>query len=393
MSITRPIVKVSQVINGISQFSNDSPFQPSCVHGPGSFSHQLVAYALTMPTKSVRFADERPPKWRWCCRYGWYPVLVASSITAACLLDILSSMSCEFLKVHVDNDTGESRGSVYIGIYFHQMGGFEDGQFGEYLAEGCQQYSDEFEANIIEGDRMWQATRYVGILSATTGIIAAVTCWLLVLAPIPSGCIWSGIVLPLVFIAFLAEGLKFLFLDVKVCSAALWYKNRTDCEFATTGYIAVASSMIFFLCAVMVCLHKPKLMVSTNYSRRSKCSDEEASTANLIDDLELQQTESYDTESIINEALQTIDEEPEVQGHTESVTINEEPKEEPRKVFVSEDPDAERRQSTSSVDPEGHMVPPLPHAQVTSTPPSQLTATKNRTPMDPLPISRVPVDP
>lgn len=387
---------------GISLFSNGLP---AIVSGPG-FSHKIIAYDMPctiMTTKSVRFVDDSTKR-RWCCcRYGWYPVFVAACITAAFLLDLYSSMSCEFLKVHVDTDTGESRGSAYIGIYFHQTGAFEDGQFGEYLAEGCQRYSDEFEATVVEGDRMWQATRYIGMVSAISGGIAAVTCWLLVFAPIPISCIWSGIILPLLFIAFVAGGLKFLFLDVKLCSAAIWYKSRTDCEFATTGFIAVAASVMFFLCVVMVCVHKPKLMVPPNDSRQSK-SNEEASTANLINDLELQQTETYDTEPIISEELQaieeepsqssmTVEEEPEVQEPRNSVTIEEDPEDQPRRsLFIKEDPE-EQRQSTTLVDPEGHLVPPSPPQETTSSPIQSLTITRSRTPIDPLPMSRIPLDP
>lgn len=194
------------------------------------------------------------------CRYGWYPILVASTITGACLLDLYSSMSCEFLKVNVNTDTGETRGHAFIGIYYRQSGSaFESGVFGDYLAEGCQAYSDEFETNVIAHDRTWQATRYLGMISAVSGGVAAVMAWLLVVTPIPASCIWSGIMLPLLPIAFLGEGTKFLFLDANICTAPLWYKHSTDCELGTTAYFAIAACVVLFLCLVMACVWKPQL--------------------------------------------------------------------------------------------------------------------------------------
>ena len=311
---------------------------------------------ITMPTKSVRFADDAIPtkqqtKSRWCCRNGWYPALVAAAISIGCLLDLYSSMSCEFLQVHVETDTGESRGSVHIGIYFHQTGAFENGAFGEYLAEGCQRYSDEFEENVIAQDKLWLTTRYIGMISAACGGVAAVACWLLVFTPLPIGCLWFGVILPLVFIAFLAEGLKFLFLDVKVCSAALWYTRSTDCEFATTGYIAIAASVVFFLCAVLVCVHRPKPLVSKDDSRPLSSRMEIAAIDyDDLSDLELQPTltdetepmERNDTEPISNKELHIVDEEPIL-----SKQVN----------ITDQEPAEEQKPNVTPIDPDGQVLP------------------------------------
>jgi hypothetical protein len=199
---------------------------------------------------------------------------VAAIVTAACLLDLYSSMSCEFLQVSVKTDDGSDRGSAFIGIYLRQTGAFESGTFGEYLAEGCQPYSSLFVQNVIQEDRVWQATRYLGIISILSGGAAAILCWIFVVTPIPLGCLWRGLLLPLLLIAFLAEGLKFLFLDVNICNAPLWYtsSNRTACELGTTAYFAIAAGVVFFVCPILICCYKPPFREIASSSGRTQVS-------------------------------------------------------------------------------------------------------------------------
>lgn len=195
-----------------------------------------------------------------CCRYGYVPLFLAILITIACLLDVYSSISCEFLQVNIQTDVdGSNRGSAFVGIFFRQTGAFDGELFGQsYLAEGCQSYSRVFEETVIHDDKIWQATRYIAMISAVSGGAAAVVCWLFVLTPISITCLWRGLLLPLLINTFLAEGLKFLFLDVDLCSAPLWYTSRTNCQLATTAYICIAACVVFFLCPILVCLFKPQ---------------------------------------------------------------------------------------------------------------------------------------
>jgi len=145
-----------------------------------------------------------------CCRYGWWPLFVAIVCTAALLLDLYTSFSCDLLQVNVGfipSNTGWNQSIANIGIFFHQSESLRE-EFGDNIVEGCVRYSDEFEQQFIDGDKTWTATQIMALIAGIAGMIAAVVSWLLVLTPAPACFIWPGILLPAVMLAFLAEGSK-----------------------------------------------------------------------------------------------------------------------------------------------------------------------------------------
>ena len=70
-------------------------------------------------------------------------------------------------------------------------------------------------------------------------------------------------------LAFLSEGSKFLFFDVSICHAPLWYpggdesmpQSARSCTLGRTGYFIIASTVVFFGALVMICLKAPKLRI------------------------------------------------------------------------------------------------------------------------------------
>lgn len=116
--------------------------------------------------------------WRHCCcRYGWWPLLVALVCTTALLLDLYSSFGCEFLQVNVGfnpSNIGWNQSTANIGIFFHETGTLGD-EFGDNVVEGCVRYSDAFEQQFIDGDKTWTATQIMALVAAISGMVATVS--------------------------------------------------------------------------------------------------------------------------------------------------------------------------------------------------------------------------
>ena len=115
--------------------------------------------------------------WRHCCcRFGWFPLLVAPLVTASCLLDLYSSFDCEFIRVNVgfmpSNDAW-NQSTASLGLFqFHAMD--EANLWDDLTVKGCNRYSGGFESQFIEGDRTWEVTRIMAYISAIGGIVATV---------------------------------------------------------------------------------------------------------------------------------------------------------------------------------------------------------------------------
>ena len=210
--------------------------------------------------------------WRHCCcRYGWYPLLVAPIATAGCLLSIYSSLGCDFIRVNVGftpSNDGWNQSTAEFGIFMFQSGELEDdtNDIQRTFLEGCQWYPDDFEAEFIESDRTWKTTEIMGYVSGVSSIIAMITAWLFVITPIPAYFFWPGFLLPSLMCAFLTEGSKFLIFDTSVCRSTAWYPSGADslprvareCKLGATGTYTIASVSLFFLCLILVCLKAPE---------------------------------------------------------------------------------------------------------------------------------------
>jgi hypothetical protein len=117
--------------------------------------------------------------WRHCCcRYGWYPLLVAPIVTASCLLDLYSSLGCEFLNVDVGfipSNPAWNQSTAALGLFQYHSGMEGSDVLTNVFVEGCRRYSNEFESVFVDGDRTWEVTRIMAYISGAGGILATVS--------------------------------------------------------------------------------------------------------------------------------------------------------------------------------------------------------------------------
>lgn len=116
--------------------------------------------------------------WRHCCcRYGWYPLIVAPIVTAGCFLSLYSSGGCDFVRVNVGftptNDAW-NQSTVEMGFFYYQSGIPHDDNLFDAFAEGCRPYESDFNDNFIQDDRTWKVARIMGLISGCSSIVAAV---------------------------------------------------------------------------------------------------------------------------------------------------------------------------------------------------------------------------
>ena len=101
--------------------------------------------------------------WRHCCcRYGWYPLLVAPIVTSGCLLSLYSSAGCDFLRVNVGftpSNSAWSQSTAELGLFYYQSGIPDDNKYKSALLDGCRPYEDQFNIDFIEDDRTWKVAK------------------------------------------------------------------------------------------------------------------------------------------------------------------------------------------------------------------------------------------
>lgn len=134
--------------------------------------------------KRMRFATPSGLTHTWrlwrhcCCRYGWYPLLVAPIVTAGCLLSLLSSAGCDFLEVKIGftpSNEAWNQSTAEMGLFFYQSGEPESNKYREALVDGCRYYSDEFTAAFIDEDRTWKVATIMAYISGISSLVATVS--------------------------------------------------------------------------------------------------------------------------------------------------------------------------------------------------------------------------
>ena len=116
--------------------------------------------------------------WRHCCcRFGWLPLLVAPLVTASSLLDLYATFDCEFIQINIGfipSNGAWNQSTASIGL-FHYHSFDERNLIGDIGIDGCTRFSDEFEAQFVEGDRTWEVTKIMAYISGISGVAAAVS--------------------------------------------------------------------------------------------------------------------------------------------------------------------------------------------------------------------------
>lgn len=224
--------------------------------------------------------------WRHCCcRYGWYPLIVAPVVTVSCLMDLYSSYDCEFMEVEVGFtplNPAWNQSKATVGLFQYQAGFSEENQeirFWKVLVEGCHSYSENFEEAFVDGDRTWQVTRIMAFISGSSSIVAVLLSWLLVVLPLPASFFWPGVLLPLLLISFLCQGSKFLLLDTAICQSSLWFQTDVDslpqqartCSLGKTSYFCIAAAVSLCISLFLVCVNSPqKRTLDESYGQRTQ---------------------------------------------------------------------------------------------------------------------------
>jgi hypothetical protein len=143
-------------------------------------------------------------KWRFyrncCCRYGWLPALLAPVLTAALLLSLYSSAGCQFIDLQVGfvpSNAGWNSGSrLDMGLFFvHDPAYVDSNQLRQRWLPGCKAYGSTFVEAFMHSDRTWKVSRIMAAIAAGTGGIGFVMSWIMVFFPVPTNCLWPGLML------------------------------------------------------------------------------------------------------------------------------------------------------------------------------------------------------
>lgn len=124
-----------------------------------------------MAWSNHRRMEIKPPSgltltWRlWrhcCCRYGFYPLLVAPIVTSGCLLSLYSSAGCDFLRVNIGftpSNAAWNQSTAELGLFYYQSGIPDENTYKSALLDGCRPYREQFNTDFIEDDRTWKVAK------------------------------------------------------------------------------------------------------------------------------------------------------------------------------------------------------------------------------------------
>lgn len=116
--------------------------------------------------------------WRLCCcRYGWYPLLVAPIVTVGCLLSLYSAAGCDYIRVDVGftpSNTGWNTSTLELGLFLYQSGEEDTNKYYAAFLNGCRPYTEEFIEDFVQNDRTWKVAQVMAYVSAGGGIVSTV---------------------------------------------------------------------------------------------------------------------------------------------------------------------------------------------------------------------------
>lgn len=217
--------------------------------------------------------------WRHiCCLHGSYPLAVAIIALAAFLLSLYSTTGCDYIAVDIgfipSNAAYNNQSQANLGFFYldHRKEGsavLEDHNnimIVDAFHGGCKLYSDLFQQDFIASDRTWRVARIMAIIAASAGLASTIIVWLMVVTPLSVGIFWPTLLLPLVMVAFIAEGSKFLLFDISMCGNSIWLPSGVDsipqtadsCTLGTSAIYGMVSGALFLVALLLVCLYTPQ---------------------------------------------------------------------------------------------------------------------------------------
>ncbi|KAL9188751.1 hypothetical protein ACHAXT_007129 [Thalassiosira profunda] len=228
-----------------------------------------------------------------CCRFGWYPLLLAPLVTCACLLDLYSSTGCDFIRMDIGfvpaNGVWEDS-RAQLGLFSFDSHEDDANKWKRSFNNGCQAYSPAFENTFIKEDQTWHTSRIFAYMSGISSLVALATAWLLTVTPLPVAFFWPGVLLPACLLAMCAGAAKFLFFNAELCTDPLWFAgNSTEpvaaqsCDIGESSVFGIASVCAFFFCCVLICFRSPqKRPLDESFGRKPNAERDSEGTMNTI---------------------------------------------------------------------------------------------------------------
>jgi hypothetical protein len=210
---------------------------------------------------------------RYLCTNGWYPFIVALIVTTGFILSLYSSSGCQFIDIHVGftpNNAAWNESRAELGLFYYRNPSGTDSSSletsNDLFYDGCIWYTDIFQEKVIDRDRTWRVSRIMAMIAVGSSLLVTITVWMAVLTPIPTGCIWPGILLPTTMLSFIAEGSKFLHFDIALCREEVWFPSGVDslpeiaesCKLGSSAFFGIAAGVIHLLSLICIFIKSPK---------------------------------------------------------------------------------------------------------------------------------------
>ena len=210
---------------------------------------------------------------RWCCTSGGYPLFVAMLATAGFGGSWYSSSGCQFIDITIGftpNNVAWNQSRAELGLfYYHHRSSNENdvtpATSNDWLYDGCVWYTDTFQEKVIERDRTWRVSRIMAMIAVSSSLLVMLTLWMIVVTPIPTSCLWPGLLLPNTMLSFIAEGSKFLLFDIALCQKDVWFPSGVDslpetaqqCQLGSSAYYGIAAGVLHLLSLICISLRTP----------------------------------------------------------------------------------------------------------------------------------------
>jgi hypothetical protein len=152
---------------------------------------------------------------------------------------------------------------------------------------GCIWYTDTFQDKVIDHDRTWRVSRVMAMIAVSSSLLVTLTLWMIVMTPIPTSCIWPGLLLPNTMLSFIAEGSKFLLFDIALCRKEVWFPSGIDslpeladrCQLGSSAFLGIAAGVLHLTALICICLRSPtKRTIDPSYGIYPSNSGDAAST-------------------------------------------------------------------------------------------------------------------
>jgi hypothetical protein len=228
---------------------------------------------------------------RWLCTSGWYPLFVTMIATAGFIISLYSSSGCQFIDIHIGftpNNVAWNESRAELGLfYYHNRTATSDETSNDFFYNGCIWYTDTFQDKVIDRDRTWRVSRVMAMIAVSSSLLVTLTLWMIVVTPIPTSCIWPGLLLPNTMLSFIAEGSKFLLFDIALCRKEVWFPSGIDslpelaerCQLGSSAFMGIAAGVLHLTALICICLRTPtKRKIDPSYGIYPSNSGDAAST-------------------------------------------------------------------------------------------------------------------